>query len=76
FMRHAGDPSPLISEGSWEGQIQLDPVGTGGFGYDPYFYLPELGCTSAELSAETKNRLSHRGQALQRLRQILPMQSV
>ena len=76
FMRHAGDPSPLISEGSWAGQIQLEPVGSGGFGYDPYFYLPELGCTSAELSAETKNRLSHRGQALQRLRQILPTQSV
>ena len=76
FIRHAGDPSPLISEGSWAGQIQLEPVGSGGFGYDPYFYLPELGCTSAELSAETKNRLSHRGQALQRLRQILPTQSV
>jgi len=68
FMRHAGDPSPIICEGSWEGLIQLEAEGEGGFGYDPYFYLPTLGCTSAQLSAEEKNRLSHRGQALQQLR--------
>jgi XTP/dITP diphosphohydrolase len=71
FMRHAGDPSPLICEGSWEGMIQLSPQGDGGFGYDPYFYLPELGCTSAELSAAEKNRLSHRGQALAELKRKL-----
>ncbi len=71
FMRHAGDPSPLICEGSWEGMIQLTPQGDGGFGYDPYFYLPELGCTSAELSAAEKNRLSHRGQALAELKRKL-----
>ncbi len=64
LMRHAADPSPLICEGSWEGVIQLQPAGDGGFGYDPYFFLPELGCTSAELSAADKNRLSHRGKAL------------
>ncbi len=52
LMRHAGDPSPLICEGSWEGMIQLQPAGDGGFGYDPYFYLPELDCSSAQLSAE------------------------
>ena len=68
LMRHAGDPSPIICEGSWEGIIHLEPVGDGGFGYDPYFYLPSLGCTSAQLSAEDKNRLSHRGQALQKLK--------
>jgi len=68
FMRHAADPSPLICEGSWEGVIQLQPAGEGGFGYDPYFYLPELGCTSAQLSAAEKNRLSHRGQALAELK--------
>lgn len=68
FMRHAGDPSPIICEGSWEGLIQLEPQGEGGFGYDPYFFLPTLGCTSAQLSAKEKNRLSHRGQALQQLR--------
>ncbi|MFT5505252.1 MAG: XTP/dITP diphosphohydrolase [Gammaproteobacteria bacterium] len=67
YMRHAKDPSPIICEGSWEGLIQLEPAGTGGFGYDPYFYLPELGCTSAELSADRKNQLSHRGQALSEL---------
>ena len=68
FMRHAGDPSPLICEGSWEGMIQLQPAGEGGFGYDPYFFLPELGCTSAELSAAEKNRISHRGMALAELK--------
>ncbi len=74
LMHHAADPSPLICEGSWEGMIRLEPAGTGGFGYDPYFYLPELGCTSAELSAEDKNRLSHRGQALAELKRRLEHQ--
>ena len=64
YMRHAADPSPIICEGNWEGVIQLEPKGGGGFGYDPYFYLPDQGCTSAELSADEKNRISHRGQAL------------
>ena len=67
FMKHAKDPSPIICEGSWEGRIVLDPVGDGGFGYDPYFFVPTHGCTSAELSAEVKNSLSHRGQALTEL---------
>jgi XTP/dITP diphosphohydrolase len=71
FMRHSGDPSPLICEGSWEGMIQLHPAGEGGFGYDPYFFLPELGCTSAELSAAEKNRISHRGKALAELKRKL-----
>ena len=66
-----GTPSPIICGGSWEGVIQLEPRGEGGFGYDPYFYLPDLGCTSAELSAEDKNNLSHRGQALRQLRKSL-----
>jgi len=64
YMRHAKDPSPLICEGSWEGIIQLEPQGKGGFGYDPYFYLPTHGCTSAMLSSEDKNAISHRGKAL------------
>ena len=68
LLRHAADPSPIICEGSWEGQIRLEPAGSGGFGYDPYFYLPELGCTSAELNPEEKNRLSHRGKALRELK--------
>jgi len=76
FMRHAGDPSPLICEGSWEGIIQLEPAGAGGFGYDPYFYLPDQGCTSAQLSADEKNRLSHRGAALKELKRKLSEQNV
>ena len=71
LLRHAADPSPLICEGSWEGMIQLEPAGSGGFGYDPYFYLPDFDCTSAELSAEEKNRLSHRGAAMSELKRKL-----
>ena len=67
YMRNAADPSPIICEGSWEGIIMLEAKGSGGFGYDPYFYLPDYGCTSAELSADEKNRISHRGQALRLL---------
>ncbi len=67
YMRNATDPSPIICEGSWEGIIMLEAKGSGGFGYDPYFYLPDYGCTSAELSADEKNRVSHRGQALRLL---------
>ena len=67
FMKHAKDPSPIICEGSWEGRIVLEPKGEGGFGYDPYFFVPTHGCTSAELTAEVKNSLSHRGQALREL---------
>ena len=67
YMRHAKDPSPIICEGSWEGHIVLEPRGEGGFGYDPYFFVPTHGCTSAELSAEQKNAISHRGQALAEL---------
>ncbi|GAB4354500.1 MAG: XTP/dITP diphosphatase [Methylohalobius crimeensis] len=67
FLRHPYDPSPLIVEGTWEGRITESPRGQGGFGYDPVFYLPDLDRTAAQLSAEEKNRLSHRGKALQLL---------
>ncbi|MCQ8878144.1 XTP/dITP diphosphatase [Pseudoalteromonas shioyasakiensis] len=67
LMRHANDPTPLICSASWEGQITQSQDGQGGFGYDPIFYVPELGCTSAQLSKEQKNAISHRGQALQTL---------
>ncbi len=63
-VRHALDPKPLIAEGQWDGEIVLEPRGSGGFGYDPYFYLPELGMTVAELPLQEKNRLSHRALAL------------
>ena len=64
LVRHARDPEPLIAEGRWHGEVIDTPRGTNGFGYDPYFYLPEFGRTAAELSPEEKNAISHRGQAL------------
>ncbi|WFM71400.1 RdgB/HAM1 family non-canonical purine NTP pyrophosphatase [Halomonas sp. CKK8] len=67
LLRHAEDPVPLIVQRSWEGEILPAPRGEGGFGYDPLFWLPDQGATAAELTAEQKNRLSHRGRALQAL---------
>lgn len=67
FVTHADDPHPVIATGEWHGEIIAVPRGEGGFGYDPYFLLPEHGCTAAELSAEIKNRISHRGKAIQHL---------
>ena len=67
LVRSADDPTPLIVETRWNGEIIDQPRGSNGFGYDPYFYLPSLGKTVAELSPAEKNRLSHRGQALQQL---------
>ena len=71
YLRHADDPSPLIAEGIWEGVILDLPRGSEGFGYDPYFFVLEKGCSSAELSSDMKNRLSHRGQALRRMAAVL-----
>ncbi|MEJ2106125.1 MAG: RdgB/HAM1 family non-canonical purine NTP pyrophosphatase [Acidiferrobacteraceae bacterium] len=67
YMRHGNDPTPIICQGTWEGRILTEARGSGGFGYDPVFLVPDRGCTSAELPAEEKNRLSHRGQALRKL---------
>ena len=67
YVRYGNDPEPVIVKKSWEGQILRELKGNNGFGYDPIFYLPELNCTSAQLSAEEKNRISHRGQALQEI---------
>lgn len=67
LVRHADDPQPVIADGVWHGDVIELPRGTGGFGYDMHFRLPELNKTAAELSAEDKNRLSHRGQALRML---------
>jgi XTP/dITP diphosphohydrolase len=67
LVRHAADPQPLIGEGYWWGEIIAQARGRDGFGYDPHFFLPELGKTAAELDAGHKNRLSHRGQALRHL---------
>lgn len=67
YLRHADDPQPLIAEGSWHGEIIDTPRGDGGFGYDPYFLVPALGKTGAELAPDEKNTISHRGKALLQL---------
>lgn len=67
YLRHAEDPVPLIVQRHWEGEILAHPRGESGFGYDPLFWIPERGMSVAELSAEEKNRLSHRGRAMQAL---------
>ena len=71
LVRHSADPLPLVAEGIWQGEIAVAPRGANGFGYDPLFLLPALGKTAAELEPEEKNRISHRGQALARLLELL-----
>lgn len=67
YVRHPDDPEPIIAEGRWHGEIIDTPRGHNGFGYDPYFLVPEFGKTGAELDEDTKNAISHRGQALREL---------
>jgi len=71
FMRHAEDPTPILCQGSWEGQIALTPKGRNGFGYDPIFYVAEYNCSAAELEPQQKKELSHRAKALALLKQAL-----
>ena len=71
LVQHADDPHPLIADGEWYGEVVAEPRGAGGFGYDPHFFLPEHGCTAAELPAELKNRISHRGLAMMALAEKL-----
>lgn len=71
FVNGPQDPAPIVAQGCWEGRIVDTPRGSGGFGYDPYFWLPDRGCTAAELDAAEKNRISHRGQAMHQLRAAL-----
>jgi XTP/dITP diphosphohydrolase len=71
YMRHADDPTPLICQGTWEGRILFKPQGENGFGYDPVFYVSTQNCSSAELPADVKTRLSHRAQALRILMDAL-----
>lgn len=73
YMRHAKDPTPIICKGTWEGHILKEPKGANGFGYDPVFYVDSESCSAAELDAEQKNRLSHRGQALKLLVEALKL---
>jgi XTP/dITP diphosphohydrolase len=74
YLRHADDQLPIISEASWEGRILHGLSGANGFGYDPLFFVPTHGCSSAELPPEEKNRISHRGQALRKLHALLETQ--
>ncbi len=67
LLRHADDPQPLVADGAWYGEVVDSASGNGGFGYDPHFWLPEHGCTVADLPAGVKNGISHRGQAMQAL---------
>ena len=67
YLRHAEDPVPLIAQAAWEGYLLTEPRGSGGFGYDPIFYVPTHKCSSAELAPAEKNRISHRGKALRQL---------
>ena len=71
MLKHANDPQPLIAEGIWEGEILELPRGSNGFGYDPIFFVPDQQCSAAELPADIKNIISHRGRALLKLRELL-----
>ena len=71
LLRHADDPRPLIAQGEWHGRVLAARRGTGGFGYDPLFLDPDTGLTASELDPATKNRVSHRGRALEILREKL-----
>jgi XTP/dITP diphosphohydrolase len=73
FVHHADDPQPIICEGEWHGEIIDTPRGEGGFGYDPYFLVPDLNQTAAEISAAEKNQRSHRGKALAQLMERLKL---
>ncbi|MDN5562061.1 MAG: RdgB/HAM1 family non-canonical purine NTP pyrophosphatase [Psychrobacter sp.] len=73
MVRHADDPLPIIAQGLWHGEISETAHGDGGFGYDPLFWLPDLQASAASLSAADKNRISHRGQAIQQLLAQLPL---
>ena len=67
YLRHWQDPNPIICQASWEGRILQEEAGDNGFGYDPLFFVPQQGCSSAQLPPELKNRISHRGLAMQQL---------
>lgn len=71
LVRHADDPLPIIAQGIWQGEILEQARGEYGFGYDPLFWLPELNCSSAEMPKAEKNKISHRGQAIQKLKSYL-----
>ena len=71
YMRHWQDPTPIVCQGAWEGQILFEASGDNGFGYDPLFYIPSHQCSSAQLNAEEKNKISHRAKASAKLLKAL-----
>ena len=76
YLRHKEDPTPIICQGSWEGFILDAPTGAEGFVYDPLFYVPEFDCSSAELDKDLKNKISHRGKALQTLLEAIKTEKI
>lgn len=75
YLRHPEDPTPLICQGSWEGEILDAPQGDNGFGYDPLFWVPDCQCSSAQLAPEQKNSRSHRGQAVAEFARRMQLQT-
>jgi XTP/dITP diphosphohydrolase len=73
LVRHADDPQPIIAEGEWRGEIAHEERGEGGFGYDPMFWLPDLGKMSSELTHDEKHAISHRGKAMKVLLEKLKL---
>jgi XTP/dITP diphosphohydrolase len=71
YVQSANDPTPIIATASWKGEILEQKVGEHGFGYDSIFFVPEKNCSSAQLSPQEKNKISHRGKALQKLQLLL-----
>lgn len=71
YMRHAHDPTPIICQAAWEGRILEAPTGEGGFGYDPIFFDPRYQCSSAQMDSNMKAKVSHRGQAMAQLLEVL-----
>ena len=75
YLEHEKHPMPMICSGTWEGSIVFEQKGKNGFGYDPIFFVPEYNCTAAELSSEIKNKISHRAQAMLKLKCRLKMRT-
>jgi XTP/dITP diphosphohydrolase len=72
WVAHADDPAPVMAQGTWEGRIAHEPMGSGGFGYDPLFIPDGLAITAAQMAPADKNAVSHRGLALAQLLRLLP----
>ncbi len=70
MMRHSKDPTPLICQADWQGQVLQDPMGDGGFGYDPIFWVAEEKCSAAQLTAQQKHAISHRGKAIRQFMRL------